>query len=360
MIEIAPDDLHNYVRQVCEGLGSDEREQHLVADQLIGANLTGHDSHGVGMMPTYVGVALGGKVTINGGVRVVRDDGAIVVLDGGSAFGQVTGHEATLMAIERGREHGLAMVGLRNSFHIGRIGHWGELCADAGLVSIHFVNVVGHPGLVAPHGSRRALIGTNPVCIAVPAGPGAGADGRIVLDMATSIIALGKARVANLAGTRVPTGSIVDADGDLTDDPSAMFAEPQGALVTMGDHKGSGLALMCELLGAALFGGPTTTSCEEEGTIINNMLTLVVDPAATGDLSSMRILADDLVSAVRDMPTRRGVDEVFMPGDPERLARRERADTIPIDDGTAAQLRWAAKESGSEGAAELIRSVTGS
>ena len=354
MIELTPQALRNYVTTVCAALGSNEREQNLVADQLVGANLTGHDSHGVGMMPTYVDRALAGKVTINGGVEAVRDDGAIVVLDGGHSFGQVTGHETTLVAIDRAKQHGLAMVGLRNSFHIGRIGHWGEMCADAGLVSLHFVNVVGHRGLVAPYGAREALFGTNPVCIAVPAGPGTGPDQRIVLDMATSIIALGKARVANLAGNRVPTDSVVGPDGELTDDPAAMFRDPPGALVAMGDHKGSGLALMCELLGAALIGGPTTTSSRLDGSVINNMLTLAIDPGSTSDESALRALADDLTDAVRRSATRSGVSSVLMPGDPERAARIARAAAVPLDEGTVAQLASAASAAGADSALEFL------
>ncbi len=163
----------------------------------------------------------------------------MLLLDGVSGFGQVMGHEAMEQAIARARRHGVALVGLRNSFHIGRIGHWGEQCAAAGLVSVHFVNVAGHQPIVAPYAGADARFGTNPFCVAVPGGDG----GRpaLLLDMATSRIALGKARVALNKGVPLPDGTLIDADGNETTDPSCMFGVGRrGALIAMGDHKGRG------------------------------------------------------------------------------------------------------------------------
>src|SRR4029450_2103420 len=141
-------------------------------------------------------------------------------------------------------------VGLRNAHHLGRIGAYGEPCGRAGLVSIHFANVVGHEPQVSPWGGRERRMTTNPFCCVVPqesAPP-------IVLDMATSAIALGKVRVAFLKGEPVPDGVLVDAEGKPTNDAEVMYQAPFGALGPFGQHKGYGLALMCELLGGALAG----------------------------------------------------------------------------------------------------------
>ncbi|MCP5029753.1 MAG: malate/lactate/ureidoglycolate dehydrogenase [Actinomycetia bacterium] len=339
-----PDSLHSFVVQVCEAMGSLSPEANLVADQLIGANLAGHDSHGVGMLPAYVMMKNFGSLQINQHVSTVIDTGSVVVLDGNSGFGQVNGKEAMDIAIERARANGVALVGLRNSFHIGRIGHWAEQCVAAGLASVHFVNVAGHSALVAPYGGADARFATNPFCVAVPA-----VDGKpaALLDMATSKIAMGKARVAKNKGVPVPPETLIDGQGRVTDDPSGMFEEPrQGALIAMGDHKGSGLAIMCELVGAALIGGPTLRGQDRPPTIINNMLTIAIDPAALGAADGLATEFDAYLDWVRASPVREGFDEVLMPGEPEQRSRIARAEGVEVDDTTHQELVEAAGAAG--------------
>src|SRR5204863_31617 len=128
------------------------------------------DSHGIGLVPQYVENVRGGHAIPNRELRIVRDAGALVALDGGKGFGQAIGEKAMALAIERAREHGCAMVGLANTHHLGRIGQWGEQCALAGMVSVHFVNVRSRP-LVAPWGGTDARVSTNPFCVAVPHSP---------------------------------------------------------------------------------------------------------------------------------------------------------------------------------------------
>ncbi len=342
---------------VCHGLGSDEQEAHLVADQLVGANLTGHDSHGVGMLPAYVEAAVAGTLRVNAHVEPVGDRGPLLVLDGVAGFGQVMGYEAMTAAIERAREYGVALVGLRNSFHIGRIGHWGEQCARAGLASIHFVNVAGHSALVAPFGGAEARFGTNPFCVAIPS---TGDQPAALLDMATSTIALGKARVAMNKGESVPDNTVLDGAGRVTTDPTGMFADPRaGALIAMGDHKGSGLAIMCELLGAALLGGIVIGEDASKGTaIINSMLTIAIDPAAITGRQALASEAVDFLNYVRSSATRDGFSEVLIPGEPEQRAAATRAAAIPIDGATFEQLCIAAITAGVAKAADALRAVS--
>ena len=348
MAVLQPSALHDFVRATCAALGSEEREASLVADQLVGANLAGHDSHGVGMMPAYVNGALADKLRVNLHPEIVTDAGALVVLDGQQGFGQVNGYEAMELGIARARDHGAAIVGLRNSFHIGRIGHWAEQCAAAGMASIHFVNVIGHPPLVAAYGGADAAFGTNPFCAAVP-----GENGRpaALLDMATSIIAGGKARVAMNKGVEVPEGSLLDAEGRVTTDPRHMFKSPAGALVAFGDHKGSGLAIMCELLGAALLGGETAQpENPRDGRIINNMLSIIIDPGATGDLDRFRDEVAKYSAHITGSRLREGSSEVLMPGQPEEIARAARKDGYDVDDTTLGELRSCAERAGVDAA----------
>jgi uncharacterized oxidoreductase len=178
--------------------------------------------------------------------------------------------------------------------------------------------------------------------------PGSGAEPVAMLDMATSVIALGKARVAFEEGRPVAEGVLLDDEGRVTTDPSGMFAHPrQGALVAMGDHKGSGLAMMCELLGAALIGGPTIQpENERDGAIINNMLTIAIDPAAVGDAESFRREAKAFLDYAVTARLREGFDEILLPGQPEQRSRVARTAGIPVDDHTVSLLVAAAESVG--------------
>ena len=355
-----PSQLHDFTTQCCEAMGSLPREAGLVADQLVEANLAGHDSHGVGMLPSYVDGVVNGRLRINSHPTVVVDNGALVTFDGNAGFGQVNGFEAMQAATDRASEYGVAVVGLRNSYHIGRIGHWAEQCAASGYASLHLVNVIGHEPLVAAYGGAEARFGTNPFCAAVP-----GRNGRpgFMLDMATSIIAGGKARVAANKGVRVPPNTIIDVDGNLTDDPNAFwYTDPSGkrggALVAFGDHKGSGLAIMCELLGAALLGGETAhPKNARDGRIINSMLSVVLDPGALGDAESYLDEIEQFRDFVLNSPLRSDCDRVLVPGQPEDLAREQRAEGFEVDPVTINQLRNSGQRAGmSEADVDLLLS----
>ena len=331
-----------------------------MADQLVQANLAGHDSHGVGMLPSYVDGVLNDRLKINSHPSVVVDSGSLLTLDGNAGYGQVNGFEAMQMGIERAASYGVAVVGLRNSYHIGRIGHWAEQCAASGYASMHLVNVIGHPPLVAAYGGAEARFGTNPFCAAVP-----GRDGRpgFLLDMATSIIAGGKARVAANKGEKVPPNTIIDIEGNLTDDPNAFWytdpsGERGGALVAFGDHKGSGLAIMCELLGAALLGGETAhPKNPRDGRIINSMLSVIIDPGALGDAETFYDEIELFRDFVLDSRLRSDCDQILVPGQPEELARIDRADGFEVDPVTYEQLTTSAERAGL--ASKMIEDLIG-
>ncbi len=334
--------LHRWVVDLFRAAGSSEREATLTADHLVGANLAGHDSHGVGMVPRYVKSLLNAELMLNRQVEIDHDTGSIVALDGRRGMGQSVAHQAMQVAIARARTHGVCVMGLRNSHHLGRVGHWAEQAIAAGMVSIHFTNAVSSPPMVAPWGGTEARYLTNPFTVGIPR-----ADGRpIVLDFATSAIAHGKARVAYNKKVRVPAGSLIDQQGNATDDPSVMFEPadgPHGALMPFANHKGYALAMVCELLGAALTGGETAQpgNMKIRFAVWNNMLTLVFDPARLGSGEHFEREARafvDWVKSARLSEVGRELGGVLMPGDPERISRARREAAVPIDDGTMAQM----------------------
>ncbi len=330
-MQIAEPQLREVVRRIIMAGGSSEHEAELVTDHLVRANLSGHDSHGVGMIPTYVKHLKAGLLKPNTAVEKVKDEGSILVFGGRRGYGQRVALEAMDAAIERCKEAGLVLMTLRNAHHIGRIGTYGERSIEAGLVSLHFVNVTDHRPLVAPFGGTDARYGTNPICIAMP---GSDETEPLLLDMATSKIALGKTRVAMNQGVEVDDGRLLDGQGKPTNDPNVMFSEPYGALLPLGDHKGYGLALFCELLGGVLSGGGTIQpGHERQGSIVNNMLTFVVDPAKLTDIPWMRAEIDATVRYFKASPPADADKPVLSPGDPERRAKETRQKGgIPLAD----------------------------
>jgi len=342
-VSFRADALTAAVRAIVRASGSSDAESDLVATNLVEANLRGHDSHGVGMVPRYVDALKEGGLTPNAHVEVLLDTGPLLRLDGRQGYGQAIGREAMALAIERARRHGVCVAGLAHSHHLGRIGHWAEQCVAEGLVSIHFVNVLTRP-IVAPYGGRDARFGTNPFCIAVPRA----GQPPIVLDFATSRIAQGKTRVAHNKGMAIDPGCLIDHEGRPTTDPRYAVVEPFGALVAFGDHKGSGLALMCELLGGALAGGDTWHGAWD-GTrkVLNSMLSIVVDPRGLGTAEHLAREVEAFVSSYAASPPREGHDRVRVAGEPEREWKAKRlADGVPVDAVTWGEIVRSAEKVG--------------
>jgi uncharacterized oxidoreductase len=316
--------------------GSSPAEAAIVAEHLVEANLRGHDSHGVGMLVAYVRDLEAGTLTVNQTPEIVSDTGTISVWDARAGYGQVIARQAVEWAIEAAQRHGVAVNGLRNA-HLGRVGTYGEIAARAGMVALHFVNVASGPPPVAPFRGREGRFLTNPVCIAIP---GTDNNEPILLDFATSRVALGKVRVAHNAGKPMLDGALLDHAGQPTTDPSVMYSEPRGVVLPFGEHKGSGLALVCELLAGAIVGSASvTTPTPPERGIINGMLSIVIDPARLSTRESMMIEIDAMISWVKSAKPADLDLSVLVAGEPERIARAARvANGIEIDDATWAQL----------------------
>jgi uncharacterized oxidoreductase len=316
------------IRELVRGFGSEEREVELVTDNLIQANLTGHDSHGIGMLPRYSEAWVEGGLKANAHIQTLMDGGALLRLDGQRGFGQVIGHEAMALAIGRAKQFGSCIMALGNSHHLCRIGAWAEMAAAAGFVSIHFVNVISRP-IVAPFGGRDARFGTNPFTVGIPI---AGRD-PILLDFATSVIAQGKARVAHNKGEKLAPGRIIDDKGNDSDNPGYAVVEPLGAILAFGEHKGYGMAVACELLGGALAAGLACAGpATGERRVLNGMLSVIIDPKAIADVAIFEREARAFLDWVSASPPRAGFDKVRLAGAPEREWRAKRlAEGIPVD-----------------------------
>ncbi len=347
--------LRRAIEAIVAAGGSEPREAELVAENLVTANLTGHDSHGIGMIPRYVESLKEGGLQPNRHPVVKFDGGALVALDGQAGYGQVIGLEATDIAIERAKQHGVCVMALANSHHLCRIGQWAEQAVAQGLVSLSFVNVISR-SIVAPFGGSDARFGTNPCTIGVPLA----GQPPFILDMATSGVAQGKVRVAHNKGEKLPPGLLLDDKGNATLEARFGVIEPYGALTTFGLHKGYGLAVVCELLGGALSGGGTWhTTDRSKKRVLNGMLSILIDPKKLGTADVFEREARAFIEWVKQSPPAPGMDRVRIAGDPERETRaRRQKEGIAVDANTWQEIHAAGAKLGVE-AAKLDRLAAG-
>jgi len=336
--------LRPFVASLFRATGSAADEADLVGGHLVDANLVGHDSHGVIRVSKYVDWHARGMVLANRHALVVRETPCHALVDGQFGYGQVIGREALELAIAKARQSGVCTIAIRNAGHLGRIGAWAEQVAGAGLASVHFVNTSGFGILVAPHGGSDRRLSANPIAAGVP-GPG---GAPIVLDMSTSAIAEGKIQVALNRGQTLPENCTIDAQGRPNRDPATFYGPPAGALLPFGGHKGYGLSFFCEILAGALTGGGSThPDNATAGRLVNNMLSVVFDPAAFCGTDAFAADVARLAAWVKASPPAAPDGEVLLPGEIERRTRTALLqDGIPLDAVTRRQIAGNARALG--------------
>ena len=346
----SPQSLRVLVAAMVTTAGWTADEARETADHLVLANLSGHDSHGVGMLPLYFQSLADGNLSPLSRPTARLDAAPFLIIDAGVALGQPAARDAVEQAATMAKAAGVAILNLLDAHHIGRIGHYAEVAAAQELISLFWVNVAGRPPIVAPHGAIEARFGTNPHAIGIPV-PGAE---PIILDFATSRMAHGKARVALNKGVPVPPGFIIDGEGRPTTEPRHVFlhglaeGEALGALLPFGDHKGAGLSLIAELLSAGLMGAARIDEKPAKSWIINSLFGILIDPARLEPDAGLRQgRIESYLAFVRAAKPQDAAQPVLTPGEKERAMRivRER-DGIPLDDETWSQIKAAAAAHG--------------
>ncbi|MBI4274431.1 MAG: malate/lactate/ureidoglycolate dehydrogenase [Rhizobiales bacterium] len=353
MVRIKAKNLEDFVRDIFAATGCSHAESARIGKYLVGANLAGHDSHGVARVPRYVQWKRDGMLHPDQTVERVIDTPVLAILDGKFGFGQTVAPQAVAIGIEKCMAHGLSAIGLRNSGHVGRVGEWAEMAAAAGLVSVHWVNVVGSV-LVAPFGGVDRRFSTAPFCVGIPRGDAE----PIVLDFATSLVAEGKVLIASQGGKPISDNALVAPDGTMSGDPHVLYGDydknPQrdykkgrGAIRAFGEHKGSGLALMCEMLGGALTGNGASTF---ERRWSQGMFSFYINPKTIDPAEFFPTEVARCVSFVKSAKPVELGGEVLVPGEPEIRNRVERrAKGVPLPDDTLAALIAAARQVGLDG-----------
>jgi len=337
MPTFAADRLSRFAAALLGAAGVPADEAGVVARHLVGANLAGHDSHGVLRMPQYLQYLRTGQYRAGVELAVVSETPAAVAADGNWGLGQVQAHRLLARLVPRAKALGVAAGTLRNCGHTGRLGEYAETAAAEGLALLGTVNSHGSGRRVAPPGGTEGRISTNPICLGVPT-----AGEPVVLDFGTSAVAEGKVRQHYQKREPVPEGWLLDAAGRPTTDPAVLYEDPRGTILPFGGsqaYKGFGLGLLLDLLAGGLSGGRCSHPEAPAAGVGNAVLFVLFDPAWFGGADHFLRETTALAGYVRGCPTAPGVERITLPGDPERAARERRAaEGIPVPDGTWALL----------------------
>jgi LDH2 family malate/lactate/ureidoglycolate dehydrogenase len=339
--------LKAFIVSVFDRWGTPPAIADLTADLMVRTDLRGVDSHGVGMLPTYQRWFRRGWIVPTAEPKIVRDEATTAVVDGQQAIGHYTATLAMELAIAKARVHGVAFVTCRNSNHYGAAANYSMMALAQDMVGISLTN--SGPAVVPTHG-RRAMLGTNPISVAAPAGT----ECPFVLDMATSTVAIGKLSVALRWGKPIPPGWALDRDGRPTTDPTVAYETrhltPLGATRELGGHKGYGLAVMVDILAGVLAGATFADARRRDPDPARPDIGHffgAIDIARFRDLEAFKSDMDDLLRALKESPKAEGQDRIYVAGEPEwESEQRRRREGIPLAPGLVSQLHAVSAESG--------------
>jgi len=316
--------------RLLDAAGSPPDESRYVAEVLVRANLAGHDSHGILRVPQYVDAIRAGGLRPGAPITVVRETRAAAVLEGNRGWGPVTARRAMLLAMEKARAVGTGTVVVRGCQHVGRVGEYPTMAAAENLIGLAFVNSYAGGGTVVPFGGRQGRLAPNPIAFAAPSGEA----WPILVDLTTSVIPEGKARVAVFENKQLPPGCLIDAAGNPTTDPNVLYGSPPGFLLPLGGpvgHKGTGLAMMAELLGGVLSGAGTAGPATNHGG--NGLCFQAINIADFEPLEEFIAATQHLMAWIKSSAPAPGVAEVLMPGEPEyRTTQRRQREGIAVED----------------------------
>jgi len=321
--------LSRFATEVFARAGLPRGDAALVAEVLVWANLRGVDTHGVLRIPRYVELIENGDMNPRPSLRIRTETPAAVLLEADRAAGPVAMMRGVAEAVRKARDAGIGLALVRATTHTAALGYYTLEIAKEGMAGIA---LAGSWPNVVYHGSRAAGVSTSPISIAVPGGE------PVVLDMATSLVSMGKLNQAKKAGKPIPEGWALDAKGNPTTDPQAAHTP-----LPMGGAKGSGLSFMVECLASLIASNPLLAESLEDtpegARHRQNGFVMAIDLAQFGDPESFRREVDRLVKSLKALPRAEGVEEILMPGERGARTREERArDGIPLPAAVLGEL----------------------
>jgi len=334
-VKVSAKQAQDFCAECFEKFGVPKEDAENIADNLVLANLRGVDSHGIIRIPYYIEGIRKGFVQPRSDIRVVEESSSITLLDGGNGLGIPVATKATDLAIDKAKSTGVGMVGVRNLGHVGMLAYYIKRVVERSFIGFACVNA---PAVMAPWGGRERIFGTNPMCIGFPMDEGR----AITLDMATSVMAHFKIKVASLRGKKIPEGVALDRQGRPTTDPKEAF---EGVLLPFGGYKGYGLVLAIEVLTSALLGALQSKYIELHPSTQGGFFISVIDVSRFRNYEEYKKDVLHLVDMVKSSTLAEDVKEILIPGEvEEREAEKRQRDGIPIEDATWKELMNLAKE----------------
>jgi LDH2 family malate/lactate/ureidoglycolate dehydrogenase len=297
--------------RMMEKAGMPETGARITADSLVDADLRGTHSHGVIQLPGYLDRLMAGGINPRPTLRAVADTPSLAILDGDGGMGQVVSHQAMTLAISKGKQTGAGFVGVRNSEHFGACSYWSAMAVAADMIGICSTNGVS---CMPPFGGITGTIGNNPIAIAAPAGR----EYPVIIDIATSVVAQGKMRVAAARGEKIPRDWAITLDGEPTDDPLEGL---KGLVLPVAGYKGFGLAVAFEVLTAVLTGAPFAKQVPldpgpAEPLRIGHFFQ-AIDIAPLIPVPEFKSRMDELVRQIKESKLAKGVRRIYAPGEIE-------------------------------------------
>lgn len=339
MLTLSAETLTTTASAIFEAAGTPSDIAELMASSLVGANLAGHDSHGVIHIPTYVGAIKNGGIVPDARPEIVSEGAGVVQLDGAWGFGQFAAHVCMDLAVKKAKQSQIALATVTRVGHIGRVGQWVEEAAQAGVIGMAGVSFGNGPFAATPYGGAGKVLSTNPLAIGMPL-PGVA---PFVSDFATTAVAEGKLRVAKAKGMPAPDGWLVDAAGRPTNDVDE-FYDRGGMLQMMGGHKGYALSLAVELLSIALTGADKAPG---DNNRYNGGFFIAIDPTAFRPLDEFAAAAGAICERVTGVPPAPGSAGVLIPGQPEDRNRQQRLENgIELAESTWEAIQATARSVG--------------
>ena len=344
MVKISAEKLEKISVAIFKGAGCSDDEAERVSELLVLANLRGHDSHGVVRIPSYIGQILVGQMKPGAEIEVVKENNVMAVLNGNLGIGQIMATRGMEIAIEKAKKTGVGIVSIYNCNHIGRMADYAIMALKHDMIGFVTANV-GPTTMVAPYGGAKGALGTNPLCYAIPTGN----DEPIILDIATSVCAAGKVRVAHARGEQVPKGWLIDNKGHSTTDPSVIYDSPPGSILPFGGevaYKGYGLCLIVDILSGAL----SSSGCGSKAHT-NGVFLMALNISNFRPIREFENSVRKLVSECKSTPFApgfvgiHGETEVLIPGDIERMKEEKNRKTgIFVEETTWNRILKAAKD----------------
>jgi hydroxycarboxylate dehydrogenase B len=327
---ISADQLRAVGSDIFKAIGAEEKDAQLIADLLVEANLTNHDSHGVARIPQYVKKVEAGLINPKAQIEIEQENLVTATVNGNWGFGHKIAWEAMEIAMRKARAAGIAIVVVHRCNHIGRLGEYAQLAASEGMIGLVTTNGHGGDQVMRPWGGVGRVLPANSLAIAFPSN----LPFPILLDLATSVVAGGKVRLAAIDQSPIPEGWLIDANGDPTTDPKHFITEPLGALLPFGGpagYKAFGLAFALDILSGAL--SPAGCTCETPTPSGNALCLIAINVEAFRPLDNFKDEVDKFVTYVKASKPAPGFAEVIVPGERSHQKKMQRLkEGIPVSD----------------------------